>query len=250
MNYDPLIHNRHSIRWQGYDYRRAGAYFITICAHRHRYIFGEVREGRMYANRFGSYLGDQWKHTARVRPEVALDAFVVMPNHFHAIIILHDGSGMPPTCPEDVPLIPTDTDTQPRRGMPLACPYTQPGTDPSAYAQFGKPQKGALGTIIGHFKAEVTKTACRGFNLQTVWQRNFYDRVIRDPEEFERIREYIAQNPEQWEFDHENPNRIVSLKRTTPNAGMPRACPYTTQARRGTPAACPKPTRSEQDHKD
>jgi putative transposase len=81
--------NRHSIRLKRHDYTSAGAYFVTVCTHRREHLFGEVRDGRMVLNEFGDAVWWEWHRTEHVRPEVELDAFVVMPNHVHGIVVIN-----------------------------------------------------------------------------------------------------------------------------------------------------------------
>src|SRR5208337_5481722 len=86
MKYDAKIHHRRSIRLPGYDYALPGAYFVTLCAFNRRCIFGRVVEDRMYENDCGKLAREQWFESAQIRPEFALDAFIVMPNHLHGIL--------------------------------------------------------------------------------------------------------------------------------------------------------------------
>ena len=93
MAYNPNTHHRRSIRLKDYDYRQPGAYFITICTHNKVCLFGDVVHGIMHVNTFGRIVADEWQHTATVRSNVTLDAFVVMPNHVHGIIRIVDDPG-------------------------------------------------------------------------------------------------------------------------------------------------------------
>lgn len=86
MNYNPDIHHRQSIRLKGYDYRQAGAYFITICVHQRECLWGEIHGGHLHLNAAGKMVQHVWEQIPQRFPHTALDAFVVMPNHFHAII--------------------------------------------------------------------------------------------------------------------------------------------------------------------
>jgi len=90
MPYDPSKHHRRSIRLQGYDYRQAGGYFITICTFRRAHVFGEIIGGVMRLNLFGDIALEEWKRTGIIRPNAEVDEFVVMPNHLHGIIMLSD----------------------------------------------------------------------------------------------------------------------------------------------------------------
>ncbi len=174
--FDPERHRRRSIRLRGYDYTRAGAYFVTVCVYQRASLFGEVADGevRLYAE--GRIVHDEWLRTASIRPRCTLDAFVVMPNHIHGIIILAD-SGV-------------DT---PRRTPPKE--------------QFGQPTLDSMPTIIRLFKSAVTKRINddRGTPSGPVWQRGYFEHVIRDDVGLDRIRQYIANNPARWSEDPENP---------------------------------------------
>ena len=175
---------RRSLRLKGYDYAQPGAYFVTICTHRHQPLFGEVVDDAMQLHAFGQIVWEEWFRTARVRPYVVLyeDEFVVMPNHLHGIVWI------------------VETDEQPavvgatRRVAPT-------GGRPRG------PQPGSLGAIIGQFKSLVTKriNALRGTPGARVWQRNYYEHIIRTEKALNAIRRYIAANPQRWHLDRYNP---------------------------------------------
>jgi len=185
MNDIPTKHHRRSIRLKRYDYTQPGAYFITICTHNRQCLFGKVVNGEMLLNALGEIVRDEWRHTAEIRPNVGLDAFVIMPNHIHGVIVIH-----------------ADT----RRGTLQRAPTIEqhvPTTE-----QFGKPTSNSIPTIIRLFKSAVTKriNEMRGTPGIPVWQRNYYEHIVRNDGELNRIRKYIINNPLKWEFDHENPN--------------------------------------------
>jgi hypothetical protein len=93
MKYDARIHHRRSVRLQGYDYARPGQYFVTVCAHYRELLFGEVVKGQMRRNALGDIVHAEWYATERIRPEIRLDGFIVIPNHFHGIIEIVGGAG-------------------------------------------------------------------------------------------------------------------------------------------------------------
>lgn len=137
MAYDTEKHHRRSLRLRGYDYARPGAYFVTICTYQRECLLGEIRDGQMILNAYGRIVHEEWYKTATVRPYVALDAFVVMPNHLHGIVIITE-----------------------RRGTAPPCPYQTARMDrpPVLYkGEFGKPIAGTLPTIIRSFKSVVTQ---------------------------------------------------------------------------------------------
>lgn len=176
--YDSQRHHRHSIRLRGYDYTQPGAYFITICTHERELLFGDVVDGEMRTNEWGEIVREEWFRTAQLRPYVTLhdDEFVVMPNHVHGIIwIVGEIVGAT------------------RRVAPT------PPTGPDA---------GSIGAIIGQFKSIVTKriNALRATPGAPVWQRNYYEHIIRDERALTAIRRYIAENPLRWHLDRYNPS--------------------------------------------
>jgi REP element-mobilizing transposase RayT len=168
---------RRSVRLLHYDYGDAGAYFITLCVHHRACLFGAVNDGAMVHNEVGKIVAAEWHRTAVIRSQVALDEFVVMPNHFHAIVTLKSS----------------------RRGV-LHTPSEK----------FRSPSQ-TLGAIIRGFKAATTKRI--NDDRQTpgaaVWQRNYYEHVLRNENDLARIREYVVNNPLQWALDRENPERGV-----------------------------------------
>ena len=169
-SYNPDIHHRKSIRLKDYDYSQAGAYYVTIVTHERRVLFGDVVDGEMRLNETGQLVVDVWQWLAARHPYVELDSYVVMPNHLHGIIVIDD----------------------PRRDDSRIAPTNHK----------------SLGRLIGAFKTVTTKRVnlAQGTPGQRLWQRNFFERVIRNDEEWNRVREYIAANPTQWETDAENPN--------------------------------------------
>ena len=178
MKFDPKIHHRRSIRLQGYDYSQAGAYFVTIIAWQREMLFGEIVNEEMKLNDFGKIVQDEWEQTAIVRPNVELGEYIVMPNHFHGILVFVDDGNVGAT----------------RRVAPTKTTL----------------QSGSLGAVMGQFKSIVTKriNRLRGVEGIPVWQRNYYERIIRSEPEMDRISRYIESNPARWADDDENPNRI------------------------------------------
>jgi REP element-mobilizing transposase RayT len=180
VRYDPDRHRRRSIRLRKYDYSRGGLYFITICTHQRECLFGNIADGTMHLSALGEVAGEEWRRSAALRPALALDAFVVMPNHVHGIVTIVEPEG-------DVGA----HSNAPRR-------HTSLHRAPRSVA-----------TFVGGFKGAVTRrvNALRGTTGTPVWQRNYYERVIRDEDEFERILWYIEDNPRRWAEDEYNPSR-------------------------------------------
>ncbi|GBC77824.1 hypothetical protein HRbin08_01306 [bacterium HR08] len=199
MPYDPEKHHRRSIRLPGYDYTQRGAYFITLCTHDRACLFGEVVEGEMRLNALGEIVRVEWFRTAQIRPYVRLfdDEFVVMPNHVHGIIwIIDDDVGATRRVAQGVGATRCVAQGATRRVAPTGYPPRGPASC-------------SIGAIIGQFKSITTKrmNALRGTPGAPVWQRNYYEHIIRTEDALRRIREYIATNPMRWHLDRENPDR-------------------------------------------
>ena len=157
--YNPDVHRRKSIRLRDYDYAQDGAYFVTLVTHRRSLLFGEVIEGTMRLNRAGHLIANTWQWLSNRYPFVSLDSYIVMPNHLHGIIVIAD---------------------QPSGGSRTAPTPRKP-----------------LGWLVGAFKTVTTRqfNATESTPGQPLWQRNFYERVIRNADELDRVGEYIVANP-------------------------------------------------------
>jgi len=178
MAYDPSIHHRRSIRLKRFDYTQPGAFFVTIVAHRRLPIFGEIADGVVQLNACGEIARAEWLRTTAIRHEIELDEFVVMPNHFHAIVIITECDG-------------GSVGARRRRAPTIE--------------QFSKPIAGSIPTIIRAYKSAVTTriNQLRGTPGAPLWQRNYWEHVIRNDGELSRIRAYIRNNPVAWETDDE-----------------------------------------------
>lgn len=171
---DPFYQHRRSIRLKGYDYTTAGVYFVTVVTNKRDCLFGQIVDGEMELNDCGRFAAAEWARTANLRPRVTLDAWIVMPNHFHAINALQD------------------------------CPAVQRGPCLEA---FGKPVSDSIPTIVRLFKSATTKliNLHRGTPGIPVWQRGYYEHIIRDDRSLDRLRDYILNNADRWADDRENP---------------------------------------------
>jgi REP element-mobilizing transposase RayT len=191
MPYDSNYHHRRSIRLRGYDYTQAGAYFVTTCVQNREPLFGEIVGGSVRLNVQGEIAVEWWDKITGHFQGVELDAFVVMPNHMHGIVVLTEPLGIASTQfvqagasgEMELPLM-TSTSSRP---MPL-------------------------GRVMAFFKYQSTKAInqARATPGARVWQRNYYEHVVRNDGSLRRIREYIASNPLQWEQDQlhpENPSK-------------------------------------------
>ncbi|MBM4310949.1 MAG: transposase [Deltaproteobacteria bacterium] len=176
-------HYRRSIRLPHFDYASDGAYFVTICTTGRQSLFGEIANGQMVINDCGMIVSDTWKWLAQQYQYVHLHEWVVMPNHFHGIIMIDRTGG---DCRGGSRTAPTDN-------------------------QKIKP----LGRLVGAFKTVSTKriNEFRQTPGMIVWQRNYYEHIIRDDDDLNRIREYIVNNPAKWAEDDNNPDNIQYDKR-------------------------------------
>ncbi len=189
MKYDPAIHQRKSIRLKDYDYSQAGGYYVTIVAQGRECLFGEIRAGEMVLNEAGRMILKWWNELPNKFPSITLDAFVIMPNHFHGIILIHETVG-------------ADLRVCPGAGAHTGAPLPRPNA--------------SLSHIIQWFKTMTTNEYIRGIKQSgwlpfagKLWQRNYYEHIIRDQSDYERIAYYIAVNPTKWDEDDENPQAII-----------------------------------------
>ena len=173
MKYNPHIHHRRSIRLKGYDYSQNGAYFVTICVQNRECLFGKIRNGNMVLNDAGKMIEKYWREIPEHYPNVILDAFVIMPNHMHGILIIDNNVG------------------QPQGIAPTIAPT-------------GK----TIGDIIGAFKSLTTNEYICGVKSgkfppfeKRIWQRNYYEHIIRNEQSLEKIQNYIIHNPQKWQDD-------------------------------------------------
>ena len=201
-------------RHSSFDYRTPAAYFVTICTHNRRCLFGRVRRGRMCLNRYGRIAVGEWTRSEELRDEVVLDVFVVMPNHLHGIVCI-----VPPDVDDVSPRgydlrigsdstgdneIPDDDDVGPHGDAALHGRSRHPRWEE------GRPQRHAnsLGSMIAGFKGAVTTQINRKRERPgaAVWQSRYYDRILRNEREWRACREYIARNPERWTEDRHHPD--------------------------------------------
>ena len=154
MAYNPEIHHRRSIRLQGYDYKKEGAYFVTICTLQRQNLFGEINSGEMQLNVIGQIVSAIWEKIPCHYSNVELDEFILMPDHLHGIIVI-----------------------------------TELNENTSS-----------LSTIIQNFKS-ISSRKINRINKNSgmsIWQRNYYERIVRCEQELQNLREYIQNNPVKW----------------------------------------------------
>jgi putative transposase len=175
---DPESKRRRSIRLEGYDYSQAGGYFITVSTSGRKRLFGNVGRGEMEINELGKIAKDCWDDIPIHFLNVDVDLSVVMPNHVHGILFIRG---------KDLATV----------GAHHAAPLPQRGISTNV-----KP--GSLGAIVRSFKSAVSRRAEMEVNIRNVWQRNYYEHIIRDNADYERIGSYILDNPVNWDCDEEN----------------------------------------------
>jgi putative transposase len=214
--------NRHSIRLKGYDYTKNGAYFITICTHEHEGIFGKIENGRMLLNELGEIANACWMEIPKHFTGVELDEFIIMPNHIHGIIVVAKRTSVEAMTSQvrleaahagtmTVHVVGADlADVGAKNLSPLQCKYSSPLQSSDRQRPFGTSK--TIGSIIRGFKIGVTKWSRQNTTIKTIWQRNYYDRIIRDNNELNIKREYIINNPEKWDEDENNPAVYINTK--------------------------------------
>jgi len=182
MVYNPERHHRRSIRLKDYDYAEAGANFVTICIEQRECLLGEVVDGKMLIDEAGQIAGEVWEQVAEHWPVVDLDAFVIMPNHLDGIIIIRDESEM----------VQGGTEERKEGG----------GTPP-----LQQRQKPTLGSVVAYWKYQASKRVnmARQTPGARLWQRNYYDPILRSERMLDKARTYIAHNPSRWSEDADNP---------------------------------------------
>lgn len=198
-HYHSKIHRRQSIRLAGYDYAKEGSYFITLCCAKRSPLFGEItQEGQMVLNTFGQIAHDEWVNTLNIRNNIELDAFVIMPNHIHAIIhIRRSGESHSPygNGESHSPLTEKGECNSPQRYENSEC--NSPQRSPR---QFISPSN-TVGAIVRGYKSAVTKQLNQLHIGCEVWQRNYFEHIIRNDLAYQRISEYIKNNPAKWAKD-------------------------------------------------
>ena len=194
----PEPHKRRSLRLRAYDYAQVGAYFVTVCAYDRRCLFGDVVDGAMRLNDVGRVVETCWEAIPDHFPHAGLDAYVVMPNHIHGVIVI----------------------VRPN----VEVPPTVGATHASPLHHRSGPPKHSIGAVVGAYKSAVSKriNAARGTPGARVWQRNYYDHVIRNEADLHRIRQYIVDNPARWAEDRENPLRVSRERKNDRGAGCAR----------------------------
>ncbi len=175
--YDPEKHCRQSIRLKNYDYSKPGYYYVTICSQNRECMFGEINNSHITLNTPGKTINKTWREIPKYFNGIGIDEYVIMPNHIHGIVKIHDGN----TIGQAQGPAPT---------MPL----------PDVIKRFK--------TLTTHKYIDgVRKKSWKPFKKR-LWQRNYYEHIIRNDIELDEIRKYITENPLKWSEDKENPVNI------------------------------------------
>jgi REP element-mobilizing transposase RayT len=177
----PNTKHRNSIRLPGCDYSLPGFYFITICTYQRECLFGEIKEGQMFLNENGKIVEQEWFKTPEIRKEIILDEFIIMPNHIHGIILINDQNT------ENNNIIVSSVGAK--------------GSSPL------RMQPKSISSFVSGFKSSVTTqiNTLRQTPGNPVWQRNYFEHIIRNDTVLQKIREYIINNPIKWFDDADNP---------------------------------------------
>jgi REP element-mobilizing transposase RayT len=201
MKYDPQKHHRRSIRLKGYDYTQPGAYFVTICAYQRDEIFGAIINGEVRLSALGKIVREEWLRSAEIRKEIQVcgDEFMIMPNHLHGINWIVGADGVRPNMEWAHALRPNPMLPKPQK----------PDARRASLRLRRVPR--SLGSFIAGFKASVTSRAGRELNMTGIWQRNYYEHIVRNDRELNNIRWYILNNPINWQLDRDNIQNIRKL---------------------------------------
>ncbi len=218
-HYNPQKYHRRSIRLQGYDYSQEGLYFITLCCQDRAHLFGEILDGEMIFNVAGLQAETCWQDIPNHFPNAILHEYIIMPNHIHGIIEFVGANQYSPN--NNSP-----NNNSPNNNSPNQ-KFSDNGNDvenndktkdlelvngtknfsPLPNATWRSPSK-TIGSVIRGFKIGVTKWMRNNTNVVNVWQRNYYDHIIRNEQDYERISEYIKNNPILWKEDRFYDNGI------------------------------------------
>lgn len=196
---------RKNIRLKEYDYSSNGAYFVTICTYKRQCLFGKIIDGKMVLSEYGKIVNEEWLKSQEIRKEIILDQYVIMPDHFHGIVMIDNGFGMDSV--DDVGVRRWQTPNK----YKTANAYTRASQRFDDFclrtSQRGAPtanqlRPNTIGSMICQFKSSVTKSIKQIHNYHTpIWQRGFHDRIIRTPHELTHTRQYIHNNPLKWDMD-------------------------------------------------
>ena len=188
MSFNPVIHHRQSIRLKGYDYSQAGLYFVTLCLYGRACLFGHIENAEMILNDSGRTAQQCWLEIPRHYPNVVLHEYVIMPNHVHGIVQIVDDGGYGECRGE-------------KYFAPTYAPTIAPTYAPTNEQMVIRGTSRTIGSMLRGFKIGVTKWMRQNTNVQNIWQRNYYEHIIRNEQSYQNIAEYIVDNPAKWKND-------------------------------------------------
>ena len=215
--YNPQMHNRRSIRFKGYDYTQAGLYFITICCQNRACLFGEIENGKMMLNDAGAIANDCWLNIPNHFPNAILHEYVIMPNHVHGIIELVGANNHSPETVGANNHSPVSKLHSPVSELhspvsKLHSPKNKKNNNSvigdnraKNVSPLRSPSK-TVGSVVRGFKIGVTKWMRQNTDTFYIWQRNYWEHIIRDDKSHENISQYIINNPTKWNNDKLNPH--------------------------------------------
>ena len=191
--------NRKLNRLKDYDYSQEGYYFVTTCTKNHEHFFGKIENDKIILNKYGEIVERQWLWLENQYNYINLDVYIIMPNHFHGILIIshsRDRSRPVPTMGKPVPTM----------GKPVPTTMGKPvPTMGKPVPAMGKPVPAkkikTLSELIGAFKTTSSKLIHQNGLINFAWQRSFYDHIILDPKSLFNIRKYIKNNPPKWALE-------------------------------------------------
>lgn len=208
--YNPNIHHRRSIRLKGHDYSQAGLYFITICCQGRACLFGDVVRGEMILNDAGKMADECWLNIPKHFPNTILHAYIIMPNHIHGIIELTNDTnvGAENFSSENVININSLDNEIGAENFPPDNKININSFDnvmknvigAENFPPLRSPSK-TIGSIVRGFKIGVTKWMRNNTDINDVWQRNYYEHIIRNEQSYKTISQYIINNPTKWTDD-------------------------------------------------
>ena len=230
--YNPQMHNRRSIRFKGYDYTQAGLYFITICCQNRACLFGEIENGKMMLNDAGAIANDCWLNIPNHFPNAILHEYVIMPNHVHGIIELVGANNHSPKTNNHSPKTvgannhsPVSKLHSPKNkknnnsvigdnraknvsviGNNRAKNVSVIGDNRAKNVSPLRSPSKTVGSVVRGFKIGVTKWMRQNTDTFYIWQRNYWEHIIRDDISYENISQYIINNPTKWNNDKLNPH--------------------------------------------
>ena len=189
MKLDPRFHKRRPMRLKGYEYSLPGMYFVTLVSWQREELFGQVINNELVLSALGQIVRDEWLRSKEIRKEIQIfeDEFVIMPNHLHGIVNIVQTDN---TCKNKIESF----------NYPVTARIEK--EEPSRLMLMSK----SLGSFISGFKSSVTKRVNNEMGIRSVWQRNYYDHIIRNDGEYDRLWNYINDNPRRWMEDQFHPS--------------------------------------------